>query len=143
MAGITITRLLTISPPPSFALPKSFHRSFPTQIPKIVSSFSLSTISSLLSRPFSNTTTTQETPISNNSTSPPPKRNTLVNFSLFNSEDSDTKAETKELTKSTTKPIDKSKLPPPYDPFNKKPVIKEFDDPTNLQKCFRRCVQMG
>lgn len=43
----------------------------------------------------------------------------------------------KEVTKSSTKQIDKSKLPPPYDPFNKKPVIEEAEDPTNLQEVFQ------
>ncbi|KAF3653253.1 pentatricopeptide repeat-containing protein [Capsicum chacoense] len=144
MARTTIVRLLTVSTPlrrllPPYALP--FHHSFPSQIPKAFSSFSLSTISSLLSRPFSTTTTTQETPISNNSTSAPPKRSTLVNFSLSDSEDSDTEAE--EVAKTTTKQIDKSKLPPPYDPFNKKPVIEEPEDPTNLQEVFQKMRSDG
>ncbi|KAG9460044.1 hypothetical protein H6P81_004552 [Aristolochia fimbriata] len=34
------------------------------------------------------------------------------------------------------KEIDKSKLPPPYDPFRKKPVIEEPKNPKNLQEVF-------
>ncbi|XP_016460558.1 uncharacterized protein LOC107784022 [Nicotiana tabacum] len=142
MAGITITRWLTVSPASSTSILRRLlssyslryhYSSFPTQIPKTVSSFSVSTISSFRSTPFSTTTTTPETPISNTPTAAPPKRNTLVNFSLSDSEDSDSEAD----TKSSTKQIDKSKLPPPYDPFNKKPVIEEPEDPTNLQEVFQ------
>jgi pentatricopeptide repeat protein len=35
-----------------------------------------------------------------------------------------------------TKEIDKNKLPPPYDPFSKKPVIEEPKDPKDLQEIF-------
>lgn len=35
-----------------------------------------------------------------------------------------------------TKEFDKSKLPPPYDPFNKNPIIQEPEDPKNLQQIF-------
>ncbi|XP_016473875.1 uncharacterized protein LOC107795709 [Nicotiana tabacum] len=152
MAGITITRWLTVSPASFTSLlrrllsPYSLryhHSSLPTHFPKTVSSFSVSTISSFRSRPFSTTTTTPETPISNTPTPAPPKRNTLVNFSLSDSEDSDSEADMNEVTKSSTKQIDKSKLPPPYDPFNKKPVIEEPEDPTNLQEVFQKMRSDG
>ncbi|XP_060167452.1 pentatricopeptide repeat-containing protein At4g38150-like [Lycium barbarum] len=132
MAGIIIARFARLVSP--YAL--RFHHSYQTQIPNTVSSFSpLSTI-----RPFSTTTTTPETPISNTPTPPPQKRNTLVNFSLSDSEDSDSEATTKEVAKPQ---IDKSKLPPPYDPFNKKPVIDEPQDPTNLQEVFQKIRSDG
>lgn len=149
MAGITTARRLTASPATSFSLLRRllstyalrFHySSFPSRIPQTVSFLSVSTTNAFRSRPFS--TTTRETPISNNSTPAPPKRNTLVNYSLSDSEDSDSEADTKEVTKST-KQIDKSKLPPPYDPFNKKPVIEEPEDPTNLQEVFQKIRSDG
>lgn len=58
-------------------------------------------------------------------------RNTKVNFSLSDSEsDDDTQ------TPAVVNEIEKTKLPPPYNPFDKTPVIKEPDDPTNLQEVF-------
>ncbi|KAL1833366.1 hypothetical protein DCAR_0103456 [Daucus carota subsp. sativus] len=36
----------------------------------------------------------------------------------------------------STREFDKSKLPPPYDPFDKNPVIREPKDPKNLQEIF-------
>lgn len=73
------------------------------------------------------------------------KRNTLVNFSLSDSEsDSDEKEEESTTQISTRrKEIDKSKLPPPYDPFNKKPVIEEPEDPKNLQEVFHKIRNDG
>ncbi|CAI9101432.1 OLC1v1038762C1 [Oldenlandia corymbosa var. corymbosa] len=69
-----------------------------------------------------------------NSTAKPRKRNTLVNFSMSDSEfDSDSDSESKPQNR-----VDKSNLPPPYDPFSKKPVIEEPEDPTNLQEVFHR-----
>ncbi|CDP17755.1 unnamed protein product [Coffea canephora] len=73
-----------------------------------------------------------ESPV--NPTTAPRKRSTLVNFSLSDSEsDSESESEDK---RSRDRQIDKSKLPPPYDPFNKKPVIEEPEDPKNLQEVF-------
>ncbi|PON69541.1 Tetratricopeptide-like helical domain containing protein [Parasponia andersonii] len=68
---------------------------------------------------------------------PNKKINTKVNFSLSDSDDDDED----DRNDSGTKPseaIDKSKLPPPYDPFNKKPVIEEPDDPRDLQEVFHK-----
>ncbi|GMH26083.1 hypothetical protein Nepgr_027926 [Nepenthes gracilis] len=64
---------------------------------------------------------------------------TKVNFSL---DDSDLDSDTEE-TQTTKKEIDKSKLPPPYDPFNKKPAIEEPEDPKNLQEVFHKMRSEG
>lgn len=59
---------------------------------------------------------------------------TKVNFSLS---DSDSESEDEFDAKNTHKETDKSKnLPPPYDPFNKKPAIEEPKDPKDLQEIF-------
>lgn len=68
---------------------------------------------------------------------PTQKRNTKVNFSLSDSESDDDSQST------PTPAIDKSKLPPPYDPFKKTPVIQEPDDPTNLQEVFHKIRTEG
>lgn len=39
--------------------------------------------------------------------------------------------------------IDKSKLPPPYDPFSKKPAIEEPKDPKDLQEVFHKMRTEG
>lgn len=39
--------------------------------------------------------------------------------------------------------VDKPKLPPPYDPFSKKPVIEEPEDPKNLQEVFHKICTDG
>ncbi|RAL45646.1 unnamed protein product [Cuscuta campestris] len=72
---------------------------------------------------------------------PPRRRNTLVNFSLSDSDGEDSDLE--EPDKSPAKAIDKSKLPPPYDPFNKKPVIEEPKDPKNLPEVFHNMRSDG
>ncbi|KAG8655412.1 hypothetical protein MANES_04G038100v8 [Manihot esculenta] len=41
------------------------------------------------------------------------------------------------------KEIEKSKLPPPYDPFNKKPVIEDPDNPKDLQFIFHKMRSEG
>ncbi|KAM7478586.1 hypothetical protein LguiA_026799 [Lonicera macranthoides] len=82
-------------------------------------------------KPFSTTTTTQ-----------PPKRNTKVNFSLSDSDsDSDESSHTNAISK--TKEIEKPNLPPPYDPFNKKPAIQDPEDPKNLQEVFHKIRTEG
>ncbi|KAL5580447.1 hypothetical protein UlMin_012889 [Ulmus minor] len=68
----------------------------------------------------------------------PKKINTKVNFSLSDSEE-----EGEENPKNPPKEIDKSKLPPPYDPFNKKPVIEEPEDPQDLQQVFHKMRSDG
>lgn len=59
-----------------------------------------------------------------------------MNFSLSDA-DSDSESESEDQ-KSREKRVDKSKLSPPYDPFNKKPVIEEPEDPKNLQEVFHK-----
>ncbi|ONI04088.1 hypothetical protein PRUPE_6G301800 [Prunus persica] len=68
------------------------------------------------------------------SSEPSTKVNTKVNFSL----PSDDKDDDETTTKTATKEIDKSKLPPPYDPFNKKPAIEDPEDPKDLQEVFHK-----
>ncbi|CAH1444145.1 unnamed protein product [Lactuca virosa] len=80
-------------------------------------------------RLFNSTTTTS----SQQTTTP--KRNTKVNFSLSDSESDD---DSQSPPTPAVKEIDKRKLPPPYDPFKKTPVIQEPDDPTNLQEVFHK-----
>ncbi|KAH7542867.1 hypothetical protein FEM48_Zijuj02G0120800 [Ziziphus jujuba var. spinosa] len=74
------------------------------------------------------------------SSSEPTRINTKVNFSLGDSDAEDNDDENK---KTTPKEIDKSKLPPPYDPFNKKPVIEEPEDPKDLQEIFHNMRNDG
>ncbi|KAH6837690.1 Tetratricopeptide repeat superfamily protein [Perilla frutescens var. hirtella] len=63
------------------------------------------------------------------------KRNAkLVNFSP--SSDSDSESD-------TAPPPVKRKLPPPYNPFSKKPAIEEPDDPKNLQEVFAKIREDG
>lgn len=63
----------------------------------------------------------------------PTKINTKVNFSVPSDDETDHENDSK-----TTKEVDKSKLPPPYDPFSKKPAVEEPDDPKNLQEVFHK-----
>ncbi|XP_044483747.1 pentatricopeptide repeat-containing protein At4g38150-like [Mangifera indica] len=63
--------------------------------------------------------------------------NTKVNFSLPSDSEQD------EDDYETTKTIPKTKLPPPYDPFDKKPAIEESDDPKNLQEIFHKMRTEG
>ncbi|KVI11159.1 pentatricopeptide repeat-containing protein At4g38150-like [Cynara cardunculus var. scolymus] len=65
-------------------------------------------------------------------------RNTKVNFSPSDSESDDNSP-----TTAVKEVDDKSKLPPPYDPFKKTPVIHEPDDPTNLQEVFHKIRTQG
>ncbi|KAL4556378.1 hypothetical protein LXL04_039029 [Taraxacum kok-saghyz] len=83
---------------------------------------------SLFSRHFSSRTTSSQPTITS-------KRDTMVNFSLSDSESDD---DSQSPPPPAAKEIDKSKLPPPYDPFKKTPVIQEPDDPTNLQEVFHK-----
>ncbi|EXB57577.1 hypothetical protein L484_022684 [Morus notabilis] len=92
------------------------------------SSFSSSSSSSFLSnRLFSS------------SSDAPKKINTKVNFSL----PSDDETEDENDNKKAPKDIDKSKLPPPYDPFSKKPAVEEPDDPKDLQEIFHKMSSDG
>ncbi|KAK1571984.1 hypothetical protein Q3G72_025707 [Acer saccharum] len=62
------------------------------------------------------------------------KVNTKVNFSLPDEEDDGD---------DDAKSSEKRKLPPPYDPFNKKPVVENLDDPKNLQEIFHKMRTEG
>ncbi|XP_021300094.1 pentatricopeptide repeat-containing protein At4g38150-like [Herrania umbratica] len=116
---------------PNFFSLATFFPSLMNPKTHISSSFFLPTTThrfTLLSSPFS-------------SSSQPPDHtqriNTKVNFSLS---DSDSEEE-EEVSKKQE--LDKSKLPPPYDPFNKKPVIEEPQDPKNLQQVFHNMRSDG
>ncbi|GLT43422.1 hypothetical protein SLA2020_173720 [Shorea laevis] len=65
------------------------------------------------------------------------KVNYKVNFSLSDS-DSDSDNDTSTAVGTSQREVVKSNLPPPYDPFNKKPAIEEPEDPTNLQEIFQK-----
>ncbi|KAG6487932.1 hypothetical protein ZIOFF_056670 [Zingiber officinale] len=54
---------------------------------------------------------------------------------------SDDEDENKASTK--IKEVDKSKLPPPYDPFSKKPAVEEPRDPSDLQEIFHKMRTEG
>ncbi|KAL0454565.1 UNVERIFIED_CONTAM: hypothetical protein Slati_0795700, partial [Sesamum latifolium] len=71
----------------------------------------------------------------------PKKRNPkLVNFSLPSDSESDSESTAE---KTATKEVDKSKLPPPYNPFDKKPVVEDPEDPKNLQEVFAKIREDG
>ncbi|XP_050231515.2 pentatricopeptide repeat-containing protein At4g38150-like [Mercurialis annua] len=67
-----------------------------------------------------------------------PTINTKVNFSPSHS-DSDSDTENDFIKKE----IDKSQLPPPYNPFDKKPIPENSDDPNNLQLIFHKMRSEG
>ncbi|XP_065865250.1 pentatricopeptide repeat-containing protein At4g38150-like [Euphorbia lathyris] len=67
--------------------------------------------------------------------------NTKVNFSLSDSE-SDSEDNEKN-NRIDNKVIDKSNLPPPYDPFSNKPAIEEPEDPKDLQLIFHKMRSEG
>ncbi|KAF5175164.1 Pentatricopeptide repeat-containing protein [Thalictrum thalictroides] len=56
-------------------------------------------------------------------------------------EDDDDDKEAKK--KKNSNQLDKLKLPPPYDPFNKKPIIEEPKDPKDLQEIFHKMRTEG
>ncbi|XP_010558198.1 PREDICTED: pentatricopeptide repeat-containing protein At4g38150 isoform X1 [Tarenaya hassleriana] len=63
--------------------------------------------------------------------------NTKVNFSPS---DDDSEEETSLAVEDAGQP---KKLPPPYDPFNKKPVLEEPEDPKDLQAVFHKMKTGG
>uniref|UniRef100_A0A7N0U7D8 Pentatricopeptide repeat-containing protein n=1 Tax=Kalanchoe fedtschenkoi TaxID=63787 RepID=A0A7N0U7D8_KALFE len=65
--------------------------------------------------------------------------NFRTNFSL----PSDSESDDEGSTKPAPKEVEKAKLPPPYDPFSKKPVIEEPEDPKNLQEIFHNMRSEG
>ncbi|GFP95044.1 pentatricopeptide repeat-containing protein at4g38150 [Phtheirospermum japonicum] len=72
-------------------------------------------------------------------TPPPKKRNPkLTNFSLPS--DSDSRFPKPPPRKQQTS---QSPLPPPYNPFSKKPAIEEPEDPKNLQEVFAKIREDG
>ncbi|XP_075520619.1 uncharacterized protein LOC142553938 [Primulina tabacum] len=79
----------------------------------------------------------------NPSETPTPKQRSskLVNFSLPSDSDSDYSEIA--AKKAATKEVDRSKLPPPYNPFSKKPAIEEPEDPKNLQEVFAKIREDG
>ncbi|PIN25605.1 hypothetical protein CDL12_01655 [Handroanthus impetiginosus] len=123
-----LTRYLFRSPSSSLISRLFFQSSAPS--PPFSSIFSAARPSPIfpLTRSFCNPS---ETPTSK-------KRNPkLVNFSLPSDSESDSEPAV------ATKEVDKSKLPPPYNPFNKKPVIEEPEDPKNLQEVFAKIREDG
>ncbi|KAJ4721834.1 putative Pentatricopeptide repeat-containing protein [Melia azedarach] len=67
--------------------------------------------------------------------------NTKVNFSLSDSDHDE--EDDRSIKNANEKAIGKRNVPPPYDPFNKKPVIEEPDDPKNLQDIFHKMRTEG
>jgi PPR repeat family/PPR repeat len=61
--------------------------------------------------------------------------NTTASFDWSDSE--------RDSESNTPPPIDKSRMPPPYDPFNNKPSVPEPSDPTNLQEVFHKMRTEG
>nr|DAD39373.1 TPA_asm: hypothetical protein HUJ06_013696 [Nelumbo nucifera] len=61
----------------------------------------------------------------------------------FDWSDDEDDTPTSQNQKTKTKEIDKSRLPPPYDPFSKKPVIEDPKDPKDLQEIFHKMRTEG
>jgi pentatricopeptide repeat protein len=73
--------------------------------------------------------------------SPPPHRSPNTNSPVaFDWSDDDADNPTTPPLPSTAK---NTELPPPYDPFSKKPALAEPSDPTNLQEIFHRMRTEG
>ncbi|KAM1110917.1 hypothetical protein ACFX13_010326 [Malus domestica] len=70
---------------------------------------------------------------------PSTKINTKVNFSLPSDDEDDDKT----TLPAAAKEVDKSKLPPPYDPFSKKPAVEDPEDPKDLQEVFHKMRSDG
>ncbi|XP_043702844.1 pentatricopeptide repeat-containing protein At4g38150-like [Telopea speciosissima] len=66
--------------------------------------------------------------------------NSTKTFAFSDSDDDD---DVDAKRKTQKQAIDKSKLPPPYDPFSKKPVIEEPKDPKDLQEVFHKMRSEG
>ncbi|XP_030540678.1 pentatricopeptide repeat-containing protein At4g38150-like [Rhodamnia argentea] len=68
----------------------------------------------------------------------------LVNFSLSDSEGEEAEGNGDGGGDATTStPDGNANLPPPYDPFSKKPVVEEPEDPKNLQEIFHKMRAEG
>ncbi|KAK7269507.1 hypothetical protein RIF29_22238 [Crotalaria pallida] len=101
----------------------------------IQSTFSVSSLSPISSNTFSPIHPSPKfpnfDPFKRHFTSPTNKNiDTKLNFSLSGSD-----SESDDENNATT-PTKDRKLPPPYDPFNKKPAIEEPKDPKDLQQIF-------
>ncbi|RZC56170.1 hypothetical protein C5167_015019 [Papaver somniferum] len=66
------------------------------------------------------------------------KSNTNSPVSFPSSSDSESDDDHEEVSEKKKNKTLTSKLPPPYDPFSKKPVIEEPKDPKNLQEIFHK-----
>ncbi|XP_004302488.1 PREDICTED: pentatricopeptide repeat-containing protein At4g38150-like [Fragaria vesca subsp. vesca] len=75
------------------------------------------------------------------SSSPATKGTTLVNFSLPSDDEDDTPHPSKPNDRSSTS--SSRSLPPPYDPFNKKPAFEDPEDPKDLQEVFHKMRSDG
>ncbi|CAO2828918.1 unnamed protein product [Amaranthus hypochondriacus] len=117
----------------SSSLIKHFY--FISQIPPISSPFSKNTSNF---PPFSSPIFITRSFTSSNSNPTSPKPNAKVNFIPPNSFDSESDSEPDSESKPT-----QHDLPPPYDPFNKKSIIEEPKDPTNLQEVFHKMRTEG
>lgn len=70
-----------------------------------------------------------------------PFTNSPASFDWSSDEDEAQDPDAKTLSK--PQQVDKSKLPPPYDPFSKKPAIEDPADPSNLQEVFHKMRSEG
>ncbi|KAJ0014185.1 hypothetical protein Pint_21890 [Pistacia integerrima] len=118
MAGSVLSRCIILAPKTRFHFPFSFSNRNP------ISSSPFPLIQRFLS---------------SSSDQPTAKKNinTKVDFSLSSDSEQD------DEDYGTTKTIEKTNLPPPYDPFNKKPAIEEPEDPKNLQEIFHKMRTEG
>ncbi|KAL5068921.1 hypothetical protein RYX36_019808 [Vicia faba] len=115
-----------------FTIPSPF---FHTKLVQY-SRFSTSLFFSLTSTPISTIQSHSPNfnPIQRHFTSSNKNIDTKLNFSP-----SDSDSNSDEETTALTKPAPTSrKLPPPYDPFSKKPAIEEPKDPKDLQEIFHK-----
>ncbi|XP_062181511.1 pentatricopeptide repeat-containing protein At4g38150-like [Phragmites australis] len=95
-----------------------------------------------LLRPVSSASVSSTSRLLSSTSSPPPHRspntNSLVAFNWSDADDADNSSAPP--PPSTAK---NPELPPPYDPFSKKPALAEPSDPTNLQEIFHRMRTEG
>lgn len=75
----------------------------------------------------------------------PQHRNLIIQANSDNAseDDSDDEEERKKQAEKPKGPVDPKKHKPLFDPFNKKPVIQEPDDPTDLQDVFHKMREDG
>lgn len=115
----------------------NFHANYPSQPAVLIASSIAETPSTNKDFAFCSL---RQLCTTNDSRDPKPKiRNTKVNFSLSDS-DSDSEDDSSERAKAVGRAAE---LPPAYDPFNKKPVIEEPEDPKNLQEIFHKMRTEG